>query len=132
MYLLDTNALIILLFNKITTAKLSGPTMTIMKTTEKLHVSIVSLWEMAIKMRLGKLSLKYSIKEIEDRCLKENVEIIPIKALHIDKMNEMPYLADHKDPFDRMIMAVALLEEMVLISTDDKLRRPEYGVNVIW
>lgn len=64
--------------------------------------------------------------------MKENIEIIPIKALHIDRINEIPYLPDHKDPFDRMIMAVALSEEMVLISTDEKLRRSEYGLNVIF
>ena len=132
MHLLDTNALIILLFGNITLGKLSKETLNTIKTSNRIHISIVSLWEMAIKMKLGKLKITYSIAEIEEECINEGIEIIPIKAAHLDMLNEIPYLSDHKDPFDRMIMAVALSEGMTLISTDEKIRRPEYGLSVIW
>ena len=132
MYLLDTNALIILLFGEVADGKLGEESTKIMKTVDKLYLSVVSLWEMSIKIRLGKLDIKRSISDIEDICNKNGIEIIPIKASHMDMSMSFPLLQDHKDPFDRLIMAVAKSEKMVLISTDERVRRAEYAVDVIW
>ena len=103
-----------------------------MKTVDKLYLSVVSLWEMSIKIKLGKLDIKRSISDIEDICNKNGIEIIPVKASHMDMSMSFPLLQDHKDPFDRLIMAVAKSEKMVLISTDERVRRAEYAVDVIW
>ena len=132
MYLLDTNALIILLFGEVADGKLGEESTKIMKTVDKLYLSVVSLWEMSIKIKLGKLDIKRSISDIEDICNKNGIEIIPIKATHMDMSMSFPLLQDHKDPFDRLIMAVAKSEKMVLISTDERVRRAEYAVDVIW
>ena len=132
MYLLDTNALIILLFGEVADGKLGEESTKIMKTVDKLYLSVVSLWEMSIKIKLGKLDIKRSISDIEDICNKNGIEIIPIKASHMDMSMSFPLLQDHKDPFDRLIMAVAKSEKMVLISTDERVRRAEYAVDVIW
>ena len=132
MYLLDTNALIILLFGEVADGKLGEESTKIMKTVDKLYLSVVSLWEMSIKIKLGKLDIKRSISDIEDICNKNGIEIIPVKASHMDMSMSFPLLQDHKDPFDRLIMAVAKSEKMVLISTDERVRRAEYAVDVIW
>ena len=132
MYLIDTNALIILLFGEVADGKLGEESTKIMKTVDKLYLSVVSLWEMSIKIKLGKLDIKRSISDIEDICNKNGIEIIPIKATHMDMSMSFPLLQDHKDPFDRLIMAVAKSEKMVLISTDERVRRAEYAVDVIW
>ena len=48
---------------------------------------------------------------------------MPIKEAHINKTLELPLFDDHKDPFDRLILATALEEELTLISTDAKMRK---------
>ena len=132
MYLLDTNALIILLHDELADAGLRMETRQIMLTEDKLYLSWVSLWEMAIKMKLGKLAIEGTITEIVDACLEQGIEIIPVKVEHIDETLALPLLLEHKDPFDRLILAVAKKEELTLISTDARMRASEYGVDVIW
>ena len=129
MYLLDTNALIILMYGEVTEARLSGDAMNKMLDSEELYLSIVSLWELAIKKKIGKLNINNSIHDIAVKCDEENIKIIPIKIEHMDKTLELPLNANHKDPFDRLILSTALSEEMVLISTDAKMQN--YGVDVM-
>lgn len=131
MYLLDTNAIIILLYGEVSDGKLSPESIEKMKTADKLYLSVASLWEMAIKIKLGKLQIKRTIEEIESACTANGIEVIPIKAMHMDKSMELPLIQDHKDPFDRLILSVALTEELTLISTDARMRKPEYGVSII-
>lgn len=135
MYLLDTNALIIFLHSELAEADLRKETKDIVLSEDMLYLSAVSLMEMAIKVKIGKLGLKESFKSIEDECRKQGIEIVPIKAAHLDKTLELPWFENHKDPFDRLIMATSIVEGMTLISTDEKIRWKAYadfGVNVIW
>lgn len=131
-YMLDTNALIILLYGEVADGKLSEDALKILSEAERLYLSVVSLWEMAIKMKLGKLEIKCSISKIIAKCLENGIGIIPVKASHMDMTMELPLLSDHKDPFDRMIIAAARVEGMTLISADSKIRRKEYSVDVIY
>ena len=132
MYLLDTNALIILMYGEVADGKLSEQSLDILRTSERLYVCAVSLWEIAIKVKIGKLAIKTRIESIEERCREKGIEIIPLKAAHMDRQLDLPLIPDHKDPFDRIIMSTALQEELTLISTDARMRNPEYGVDVIW
>lgn len=135
MYLLDTNALIILLHEALANGKLKEETKSIMLNEDKLFVSIVSLWEIAIKVKIGKLGYTGTIEELQEGCYKQGVEIVPIKADHLDKTLKLPWFDDHKDPFDRLIIAVGITEGMTVISTDNKIRRQEYlneGLKVLW
>ena len=91
MYLLDTNALIILLHDELADAGLRMETRQIMLTEDKLYLSWVSLWEMAIKMKLGKLAIEGTITEIVDACLEQGIEIIPVKVEHIDETLALPH-----------------------------------------
>ena len=120
MYLLDTNALIILLHDELADAGLRMETRQIMLTEDKLYLSWVSLWEMAIKMKLGKLAIEGTITEIVDACLEQGIEIIPVKVEHIDETLALPLLSEHKDPFDRLLIAQAKAENFSFL-THDKL-----------
>lgn len=132
MYLLDTNALIILMYGDVAGGKLTEKSLKILRSPDKLYVCMVSFWEIAIKKKIGKLKIKTSVKKMIEHCHEKNIELIPIKASHLDKTLELQIFDDHRDPFDRLILSTALQEKMTLISTDARMRRAEYGADVIW
>lgn len=91
-------------------------------------MSVASLWEIAIKQSIGKLEIRDSIQRIAREC-----EIIGLKSLiiepsHLDMIKQLPTV--HGDPFDRLILAQAKVENMTLVSKDDKLQC--YPVHVVW
>ena len=131
MYLLDTSALIVHLFNSQTYAKLSPEAIEIIGSSDDLFLSDISLWELAIKARLGKISLGKTITQIETECNNQGIKILRLKTDYIDKTLQLPLFDDHKDAFDRLILAVASVEGLSLITTDGKIQSHDYGVNII-
>lgn len=94
-----------------------------------LLLSVVSLWEIQIKLQLGKLKLALPLKEIvEGQQRTNNMEILPVTLAHVLTLENLP--VHHKDPFDRLLVAQAIVEEAVLISGDPNIAR--YPVRVIW
>jgi PIN domain nuclease of toxin-antitoxin system len=93
-----------------------------------LFLSIASLWEITIKRQSGKLKLEYDLDDIACYCLDNNITIVPISLFHLNQYSSLPPI--HKDPFDRMIVATAIANNMSLISRDKKLAA--YNINVIW
>ena len=91
-------------------------------------VSIASLWEMTIKMSLGKLFLSCDIKEMTEKIYNNGFEILPILPEHIIKLSTLIYL--HRDPFDRIIIAQGLSENMPIVSSDKIF--DNYGINRKW
>ena len=79
-------------------------------------VSIVSLWEIAIKTSRGKLSLSRPIDEIFTEINRSTVSILSIEPDHALKVSSLPF--HHKDPFDRLIIAQAIVDDISIISTD--------------
>ena len=126
MYLLDTNALLYFLYDS---GKLSKKASDIIyHNDEKINVSIVSMWEIAIKSSIGKLEIKSSISKIAETCEKERFDILPIKPFHLDEIGRLP--AIHGDPFDRLIISQAISENLVIITKDGTM--PMYNVKVLW
>ena len=125
MYLLDTNALLFFLYDS---GKLSKRASDINHNDEKISVSIVSMWEIAIKSSIGKLEIKSSISKIVGTCENEQFEILPIKPFHLDEIRRLP--AIHGDPFDRLIISQAISENLVIIKKDGTI--PMYNVKVLW
>lgn len=80
-------------------------------------VSTASLWEMAIKISLGKLELMDDLATIETTLLQQGIRILPIQTAHLQRLLGLPF--HHRDPFDRLIIAQALVEDMTLVSDDD-------------
>ena len=98
---------------------------------ETVHLSIVSIWEIAIKLGVGKLSLvdKRPLKEIlAEQVARADVILIPIGLDEIEVVQTLPM--HHKDPFDRMLIALSLVERMPIVSRDDRF--DAYGVQRIW
>ena len=126
MYLLDTNALLYFLYDS---TKLSPKASDIIyRNNEKIHVSIASFWEIAIKSSIGKLVIKSSISKIAETCEKEQFEILSIKPLHLDNIRQLPRI--HGDPFDRLIISQAMTENLVIITKDETI--PQYDIKTIW
>jgi PIN domain nuclease of toxin-antitoxin system len=125
-YLLDTNALIGLLFCP---DILSEDANRIMQESDALAVSIASLWELGIKQSIGKIDIDASAEDISDACRRLDVNILSIAPGHIDRMRNLPLI--HRDPFDRIIIAQAIIEDMVLITKDSII--PQYKeVKTLW
>ena len=80
-------------------------------------VSIASLWEIAIKYDLGKLQLKYGVIGLLNQVEKNGIKILPIEPAHILKLSGLQQI--HRDPFDRIIIAQSLQEDLVIISHDE-------------
>lgn len=94
-----------------------------------LYVSFASVWEMQIKLSLGKLSLPRPLPETINWQQTENdVQILPVTLPHVFALDGLPHL--HRDPFDRIIIAQAKVENMTILSKDSVFA--QYPVTVIW
>ena len=92
------------------------------------HISIASLWEMAIKISLGKLEIKYPFEQVLTQIYENGFEILPITFEHTLVISELAF--HHKDPFDRLIVAQAMTERMTIISKDKFF--DDYKVTRFW
>ncbi len=99
-------------------------------------LSIASVWEIAIKVHTGKLILPSPLAGfIRDQLKKNRVRLLPIKFDHAMNVHSLPYArfpngAEHRDPFDRLIVSQALIEHLPIVSIEAVLS--QYGVNVHW
>jgi PIN domain nuclease of toxin-antitoxin system len=93
----------------------------------EVFVSIASLWEMAIKISLGKLTLSKSLSDIIEQLSVENIEISPILPKHILEILTLPF--HHRDPFDRIIIAQSQVENLNLMSNDGEFVK--YGIKLL-
>jgi PIN domain nuclease of toxin-antitoxin system len=92
-------------------------------------LSLASIWEMSIKSSLGKLKLRPSLERFILNELQENdVEQLAITFKHVIKIQSLPF--HHWDPFDRLLIAQALVEEIPILSIDTAF--DSYGVKRIW
>ena len=95
----------------------------------RLILSIVSIWEMQIKMQLGKLKLKRSLKDLVEKQQDiNNLQILPVSPNHIFMLDNLPM--HHSDPFDRLLISQAIEEKLLLVSKDEKFS--DYTVNLFW
>jgi len=84
---------------------------------------------MQIKLQLGKLKLTLPLAEIiESQQQRNNIEILPVLLPHVLALQSLP--AHHKDPFDRLLIAQANVEEAILVSSDPVF--VQYVVKVVW
>lgn len=125
-FLLDTHTLLWLLNDE--TVIPAETRRQLSDTTNQLFVSTASIWEIAIKRSLGKLVLSRPTREIIDELPAIGILLMPVLSEHILRLEELPF--HHKDPFDRIIIAQALVEEWVIVSRD--INFPLYPVNVRW
>jgi PIN domain nuclease of toxin-antitoxin system len=92
-------------------------------------VSVVSIWEIAIKYGIGKLNLEVSFDDFIDRQIIPNgIQILDIKLEHLKIVSTLPL--HHRDPFDRLLIAQAIVEDIILISADRVFTL--YPVQIMW
>ncbi|TSA59815.1 MAG: type II toxin-antitoxin system VapC family toxin [Sediminibacterium sp.] len=98
-------------------------------TNNQLYLSMASIWEMQIKVQLGKLNLNVPLAEMVMVQKQENdLNIIGIELEHIYQLQKLPFF--HNDPFDRIIMAQSIIEEMPIVSVDENFKK--YDIAVLW
>jgi len=90
------------------------------------YASLASAWEIAIKAALGKI--EFDVRSLERMLAATGFQILDISLQHAVRVAELPL--HHGDPFDRMLVAQALSESMVLVTRDRALR--QYGVRILW
>lgn len=95
----------------------------------QLFVSVASIWEIRLKMQAGKLKLPIEPEYLESNLRKLGIlAYLPVELFHVYQTDRLAMV--HKDPFDRLLLAQAMVEGMVLVSKDPLLRA--YGLDVLW
>jgi PIN domain nuclease of toxin-antitoxin system len=92
-------------------------------------LSVASAWEMQIKLQTGKLNLRVSLAEvIASQQQTNDIQVLPVALWHVLALQDLP--AYHKDPFDRLLIVQANMEEAVLITHDPVFA--QYPVKLLW
>ena len=91
-------------------------------------VSVVSLWELVAKCSIGKLSIPQVTTALPAWVANLEARVLPLHASHTYTAYGLPLL--HRDPFDRMLVAQALAEDLTLVTADEAIRR--YPVKSVW
>lgn len=126
-YLLDTHTLIWLFENN---PRLSNRAKSIViDETNDLFVSIASIWEMTIKSSLGKLNLSIPLWDlIAQKLIPSDIQLLPIQLEHLAVLETLPF--HHRDPFDRILIAQAISDRLILLSADEAFKN--YDVDCNW
>lgn len=96
--------------------------------SQSLYFSIASLWEISIKMGLGKLTLDSSFHELEALLSRLSIDILPITFADTETYLRLPL--HHRDPFDRILIAQAMNRSLSIITVDSAFNA--YAVDQIW
>ena len=116
-FLLDTH---ILIWAAISPHKFSSELVGLLSDpSNHLYFSSASIWEISVKKSLGKRDFKISSKKLHDGLIENGYKEIKVSALHAMEVIKLPYI--HRDPFDRILVAAAIWENMPLLTNDSKL-----------
>lgn len=90
------------------------------KSENQKSISVVSLWEIVIKINIGKLAITRNLQEMYHLIEKFDISVLNIRKKHLDIYLSLPHI--HKDPFDRMIISQAIAEDLTIITDDEYIR----------
>lgn len=92
-------------------------------------ISAASVWEIATKVRISKLEMESTeVENLERICLEEGFHLLPIGFDHAARAGLL--MREHRDPFDRMLAAQAILEDLIVVTKDPGVR--SLGCRVYW
>ncbi len=92
-------------------------------------LSVVTVWELQIKITLNKFTVKGGLENaVEDERQNNNIQILPVNLSHALYLENLPL--HHKDPFDRLLISQAIVENMTLVTADPEF--PKYQVKLLW
>ena len=112
-----------------TSSRLPESVRELIDTTKYVSVSQATFWEIAIKQTTGKLALKMSMSELEEKCIENSITILPLKLAYFERIKSLPLI--HRDPFDRIIMASAIEEDLILLTDDSQIIKYQ-DVKTLW
>jgi PIN domain nuclease of toxin-antitoxin system len=125
-YLADTHAFLWLLFDD---ARLSADAERLMLQQSNVVLSVVSLWEIAVKVTIGKLRLGMPYDEfIERHVTGVDIDLLQIELAHLKEYVSLPM--HHRDPFDRLLIAQARASGCAVLTSDPRFAA--YDVQVVW
>ncbi|MCH7614126.1 MAG: type II toxin-antitoxin system VapC family toxin [Nitrospinae bacterium] len=126
-YLLDTHVMLWFLEDS---PELSTKSRRILKNAEhELFWSVVSYWELSVKFSLGRLELDKEWPALLEREKKVNrIQDLPLYQKHCEPHLNLPW--HHKDPFDRLLICQAMVENMILMTKDRHIKK--YKVKTVW
>ncbi len=124
-FLLDTHTFIWLSEDD---ANLPANLRSMIEEADSIYVSIVSLWEIAIKISIGKLSLQKSYETIGIEIESSDIILLPISFMDTVQVCKLPL--HHRDPFDRMLVAQAINHSLIIVSQDRQL--DAYCIQRLW
>jgi PIN domain nuclease of toxin-antitoxin system len=110
--------------------RLSGRAMrAITRSSSEVFLSVVSLWEMAMKSGAGKLEFHGTVRSrVEAQSEQNSLRLLAVEPVHVWALDDLPGVRG--DPFDRMLAAQAAYEGMVLVTRDQRIR--ELKVRTLW
>jgi PIN domain nuclease of toxin-antitoxin system len=118
-FLLDTH---LVLWIPVSDARLSRAARLVLGNPDnRILFSVVSLWEIAIKCGLGKLDRRIDPRSIRRQSLEAGFEELPVLGQHAISVDVLPQI--HKDPFDRLLIAQAIVEGITLLTADSNIAR---------
>ena len=123
--LLDTHVLIWFVSND---ANLPDAVREKVEVSKTVFFSIASLWEMAIKLNIGKLPLKGAFEDLEPRMVEAGITTLPVTFIDTVQYRRLPL--HHRDPFDRILVAQAINYDLTLISRDTAF--DAYPIQRVW
>lgn len=91
-------------------------------------VSVASLWEIAIKIQIGKLNLPAEVEFYQEHIDRLKATLLGVEPRHIFELFRLPVL--HKDPFDRLLVAQARVDSFQIVTRDAAIA--QYSVPVLW
>ena len=101
----------------------------ILNPANQIFLSVVTAWEIQIKIAIKKFSFSDTLEKVILQEQQTNkIQILPIQLSHALYLENLPL--HHKDPFDRLLISQAIVENMTLVSADTKF--PKYQVNLLW
>ena len=125
-YLIDTHVLI---WHIEGNKNLSKKIISIIENPQaKIFVSNASLWEIAIKASIGKLSLSLPITKFKNFLLENNFTLLEYDFADLEELITLPF--HHSDPFDRMMIAQAIVKRLSVISDDEKFK--QYPIKLVY
>jgi len=125
-YLLDTHTVLWYMGNSpVLPAKIKE---IIVNSENSISVCSVSLWETAIKVNLGKLKLSLTFDDFLAKIRNSDFNMLQIGDEYLKKLSVLPFI--HKDPFDRLLIATALVENLTIVTKDNNIQK--YDVSWIW
>ncbi|NCJ05731.1 PIN domain-containing protein [Synechococcales cyanobacterium C] len=110
--------------------RLSDKAREIIQTKTNLFFSIASLWEISIKINIGKLQQSSSFDDILIRLEFINAEILSLKEEDAKTYVDLPFIPEHRDPFDRILVAQAINYSLDIVSGDKKFDL--YPIGRVW